>query len=56
MLGLQQADASVTLPGYRRGAVSCLIGDALGAVVIQQNYSRLVIDWHRMPAQDVVVE
>jgi predicted N-formylglutamate amidohydrolase len=31
------------------GAVCCLIGDALSAVVIRQNYSRLVIDCNRVP-------
>jgi predicted N-formylglutamate amidohydrolase len=31
------------------GAVACLIGKALDAVVIRQNYSRLVIDCNRMP-------
>lgn len=31
------------------GAVACLIGKALGAVVIRQNYSRLVIDCNRVP-------
>jgi predicted N-formylglutamate amidohydrolase len=31
------------------GAVCCLIGDALGAVVIRQNYSRLAIDCNRTP-------
>src|SRR5260370_39163972 len=31
------------------GAVCCLIGKALNAVVIRQNYSRLVIDCNRMP-------
>jgi predicted N-formylglutamate amidohydrolase len=31
------------------GAVCCLIGKALNAVVVQQNYSRLVIDCNRTP-------
>ena len=31
------------------GAVCCLIGKALDAVVIRQNYSRLVIDCNRTP-------
>ena len=31
------------------GAVCCLIGKALNAVVIRQNYSRLVIDCNRTP-------
>jgi len=50
MLGLQQADCERHIAwDIGAGAVSCLIGDALGAVVIQQNYSRLVIDCNRMP-------
>jgi predicted N-formylglutamate amidohydrolase len=31
------------------GAVCCLIGKALNAVVVRQNYSRLVIDCNRTP-------
>src|SRR6266852_5464542 len=31
------------------GAVCCLIGKALDAVVVRQNYSRLVIDCNRTP-------
>src|ERR1039457_7373468 len=31
------------------GAVACLIGRALDAVVIRQSYSRLVIDCNRRP-------
>jgi predicted N-formylglutamate amidohydrolase len=31
------------------GAVCCLIGKALNAVVIRQNYSRLVTDCNRTP-------
>jgi predicted N-formylglutamate amidohydrolase len=37
------------------GAVSGLIGNALDAVVIQQNYSRLVIDCNRMPGSETSI-
>jgi predicted N-formylglutamate amidohydrolase len=37
------------------GAVSQLIGDALGAVVISQNYSRLAIDCNRMPGSETSI-
>jgi Predicted N-formylglutamate amidohydrolase len=33
------------------GAVCCLIGKALNAVVVRQNYSRLVIDCNRTPGR-----
>jgi predicted N-formylglutamate amidohydrolase len=36
-------------------AVSRLIGQALGAVVIRQNYSRLVIDCNRTPGSDTSI-
>jgi predicted N-formylglutamate amidohydrolase len=36
-------------------AVSRLIGQALGAVVIRQNYSRLVIDCNRKPGSDTSI-
>jgi len=56
MLGLQQADCELHIAwAIGAGAVSCLIGDALGAVVIQQNYSRLVIDCNRMPGSETSV-
>jgi len=37
------------------GAVGRLIGEALGAVVIQQNYSRLAIDANRMPGSETSI-
>jgi predicted N-formylglutamate amidohydrolase len=37
------------------GAVCRLIGDKLGAVVIGQNYSRLVIDANRMPGSETSI-
>jgi predicted N-formylglutamate amidohydrolase len=37
------------------GAVCRLIGDALGAVVISQNYSRLAIDCNRMPGSETSI-
>jgi len=56
MLGLQQADCERHIAwDIGAGAVSCLIGDALDAVVIQQNYSRLVIDCNRMPGSETSV-
>jgi predicted N-formylglutamate amidohydrolase len=56
MLGLQQADCERHIAwDIGAGAVSCLIGDVLGAVVIRQNYSRLVIDCNRMPGSETSV-
>jgi predicted N-formylglutamate amidohydrolase len=37
------------------GAVCCLIGKALDAVVVRQNYSRQVIDCNRTPGSDTSV-
>jgi predicted N-formylglutamate amidohydrolase len=37
------------------GAVCCLIGQALNAVVIRQNYSRLVIDCNRTPGSETSI-
>src|SRR6516162_1759126 len=37
------------------GAVCGLMGDKLGAVVIRQNYSRLVIDCNRMPGSETSI-
>jgi predicted N-formylglutamate amidohydrolase len=37
------------------GAVCRLLGDALGAVVISQNYSRLAIDCNRMPGSETSI-
>ena len=56
MLGLQQADCERHIAwDIGAGAVSCLLGAVLGAVVIQQNYSRLVIDCNRMPGSETSV-
>jgi N-formylglutamate amidohydrolase len=45
MLGLQEAECARHIAwDIGAGAVCCLIGDALCAVVIRQNYSRLAID------------
>src|SRR6266436_4398393 len=56
MLGLQRADCERHIAwDIGAGAVSCLIGDVLGAVVIRQNYSRLVIDCNRMPGSETSV-
>jgi predicted N-formylglutamate amidohydrolase len=37
------------------GAVCCLLGQALNAVVVRQNYSRLVIDCNRMPGSETSI-
>ena len=37
------------------GAVCCLIGSALYAVVVRQNYSRLVIDCNRTPGSETSI-
>jgi predicted N-formylglutamate amidohydrolase len=50
MLGLEEADRERHIAwDIGAGAVACLLGDALGAIVIRQNYSRLVVDCNRMP-------
>jgi predicted N-formylglutamate amidohydrolase len=56
MLGLQEAECERHIAwDIGAGAVCCLIGDALGAVVIRQNYSRLVIDCNRMPGSETSI-
>jgi predicted N-formylglutamate amidohydrolase len=56
MLGLQQAECERHIAwDIGAGAASCLIGDALGAVVIRQNYSRLAIDCNRMPGSETSI-
>ena len=56
MLGLQQAECERHIAwDIGTGAVCCLIGDALDAVVIQQNYSRLAIDCNRMPGSETSI-
>src|SRR5260370_28251285 len=37
------------------GAVCCLIGTALDAVVVRQNYSRLLIDSNRTPGSETSI-
>jgi predicted N-formylglutamate amidohydrolase len=50
MLGLKEADRERHIAwDIGAGAVASLLGDALGASVIRQNYSRLVIDCNRRP-------
>src|ERR1700678_425929 len=50
MLGLPQAECERHIAwDIGAGAVANLIGAALGAVVIRQNYSRLAIDCNRRP-------
>jgi predicted N-formylglutamate amidohydrolase len=51
MLGFQAAECERHIAWDIGGAVCCLIGDALGAVVIRQNYSRLAIDCKRHRAR-----
>ncbi len=56
MLGLQEAECERHIAwDIGAGAVSCLIGDALDAVVIRQNYSRLAIDCNRMPGSETSI-
>jgi hypothetical protein len=37
------------------GAVCRLVADALGATLVQQNYSRLVIDYNRTPGSETSI-
>jgi predicted N-formylglutamate amidohydrolase len=56
MLGLQATQCERHIGwDIGAGAVCCLIGDALGAVVIRQNYSRLAIDCNRMPGSETSI-
>jgi predicted N-formylglutamate amidohydrolase len=56
MLGLHEADRDRHIAwDIGAGAVSCLIGDALDAVVIRQNYSRLAIDCNRVPGSETSI-
>src|SRR5271167_1499872 len=56
MLGLQEAECEHHIAwDIGAGAVCCLLGDALGAVVIRQNYSRLAIDCNRMPGSETSI-
>lgn len=56
MLGLQETECERHIAwDIGAGAVCCLIGDALGAVVIRQNYSRLAIDCNRMPGSETSI-
>jgi predicted N-formylglutamate amidohydrolase len=55
-LGLEQAECRRHIAwDIGADAVSGLIGDALDAVVIRQNYSRLVIDCNRMPGSETSI-
>ncbi len=58
MLGLQEAECERHIAwDIGAGAVCGLIGDALDAVAIRQNYSRLAIDCNRTPgSQTSIVE
>jgi len=56
MLGLPEAECERHIGwDIGAGAVACLLGDALGAVVIRQNYSRLAIDCNRMPGSETSI-
>ena len=56
MLGLQEADCERHIAwDIGAGAVACMLGDALGAVVIRQNYSRLAIDCNRRPGSETSI-
>lgn len=56
MLGLQPADLDRHIAwDIGVGAVCGLLANALDAVVIRQNYSRLVIDCNRMPGSETSI-
>ena len=56
MLGLQASECERHIAwDIGAGAVCGLIGDALDAVVIRQNYSRLAIDCNRMPGSETLI-
>jgi predicted N-formylglutamate amidohydrolase len=56
MLGLRKAECERHIAwDIGAGAVCCLVGDALGAVVIRQNYSRLAIDCNRVPGSETSI-
>jgi predicted N-formylglutamate amidohydrolase len=56
MLGLEEAQCEEHIAwDIGAGAVSCLLGDALDAVVIRQNYSRLAIDCNRTPGSETSI-
>jgi len=56
MLGLLQSECERHIAwDIGAGAVACLLGDTLGAVVIRQNYSRLAIDCNRMPRSETSI-
>jgi len=55
-LGLSDAEAGRHIAwDIGIGAVCCRLGQALNAVVVRQNYSRLVIDCNRMPGSDTSI-
>jgi predicted N-formylglutamate amidohydrolase len=55
-LGLQEAECERHIAwDIGAGSVCGLIGDALGAVVIRQNYSRLAIDCNRTPGSETSI-
>ena len=56
MLGLERAECDRHIAwDIGAGAVSTLMGDALDAIVIRQNYSRLVIDCNRTPGSETSI-
>jgi predicted N-formylglutamate amidohydrolase len=56
MLGLDRAECDRHIAwDIGAGAVSSMIGDALEAIVIRQNYSRLVIDCNRTPGSETSI-
>jgi predicted N-formylglutamate amidohydrolase len=55
-LGLEEAELERHIAwDIGIGAISGLMGDALDAVVIRQNYSRLAIDCNRMPGSETSI-
>jgi predicted N-formylglutamate amidohydrolase len=56
MLGLEPSERERHIAwDIGAGAVACMLGDALNAMVIRQNYSRLVIDCNRTPGFDTSI-
>jgi predicted N-formylglutamate amidohydrolase len=56
MLGLAQVECERHIAwDIGAGAVACMLGDAFGATVIRQHYSRLAIDCNRTPGWETSI-
>jgi predicted N-formylglutamate amidohydrolase len=56
MLGLEQSERERHIAwDIGAGAVACMLGEVLGAIVIRQNYSRLAIDCNRTPGSETSI-